>query len=60
MSGHARERLKSDALRARIRQMIEAGYSDARIVRETGHSLAHVQRVASQERAELERCGTPS
>ena len=46
-----RAQLARDAFRARVRQMVEAGWTDARIVKETGATLAHVQRVAGQERA---------
>lgn len=48
-----RAKLAREAFRARVRQMVEAGWTDARIVKETGATLAHVQRVAGQERAAI-------
>ena len=41
----------SDLLRARVRQMLAAGYSEARMVKETGKSPKHIARIAGQERA---------
>lgn len=48
-----RNRFSDDAFRARVRQMVAAGYSDAQIVKETGKSVVHVRLVAGQERAAL-------
>lgn len=52
--GNRAARRKGALLRARIRQMIEAGYSTARMVKETGASYVHVARLEAQEREALE------
>lgn len=51
MSGKKAKKLQADTFRAKVRQMLAAGYSEARIAKETGKSLAHVSRIAAQERA---------
>lgn len=50
MSGKKRERMLSDTFRARVRQYLAAGYSEARIVKETGKTPKHVARVVAQEK----------
>ena len=51
MSGTKAERRKAESFRARVRQMLAAGYSVARIAKETGKSYAHAEMIAAQERA---------
>lgn len=45
------DKRNSDILRARVRQMLDAGYSEARMVKETGKTPKHIARIAAQERA---------
>lgn len=52
--GKRGSKFNSDLLRARVRQMLAAGFSEARIVKETGKSAAHIARIAGQERDEME------
>lgn len=51
--GKRGDHFKSQQLRARVRQMLEAGYSEARMARETGQSARHIALIAGQERVEL-------
>lgn len=53
--GKRSDKFRSETLRARVRQMIEAGYSVARMVKETGQSAKHVARIVEQERAAIDR-----
>ena len=50
MSGKKREAMLAEAFRARVRQMLAAGYSEAQIARATGKSAKHVAQIAAQER----------
>lgn len=52
--GKRGSKFNSDLLRARVRQMLAAGFSEARIVKETGKSATHIARIAGQERSEME------
>jgi uncharacterized protein YerC len=45
-----RGKFKSDTFRARVRQMLGNGYSQARIAKETGKSLTYVSLIVRQER----------
>lgn len=47
---HASEFRRSNTFRAEVRRMLALNYSVARIVKETGKSLAHVTRIVEQER----------
>ena len=50
MSGRAREKLRSDVKRARIRSLLESGLSLSKIAKETGYSYAVVKLLAGQEK----------
>ena len=49
--------MKDETRRSRIRQMISAGYTNAKIAKELGISYVHAARLAEQERAELAKDG---
>ncbi len=55
MSGTKSERRKAESFRLRVRQMLAAGYSVARIAKESGKSQKHTALIAAQERSELEK-----
>lgn len=47
------DKIKDAVLRARVRQMMAAGFSVSRISKETGKSLVHVGRIMAQEQDQL-------
>ena len=47
--GKRSDRMASETLRARVRQMLAAGYSIARMAKETGKSVVHITRIVGQE-----------
>jgi len=51
MSSKRKEQRESAIFRARVRQLIAAGYSNARIAKETGKSPKHVALIVAQEKA---------
>lgn len=55
MSSSKKKRRQAETFRARVRELLAAGYSFARIAKETGESYTHTERVASQERADMEK-----
>lgn len=45
------------AFRARVRQLLEAGYPISRIAKETSKSFVHTKRIAEQELADMAEAG---
>lgn len=42
--------MKSEALRRRVRELLAANYSLARIAKETGYTYRHIKKIAEQEK----------
>ena len=53
--GKRAEAMKDATQRSRVRQMIEAGYSVAKIMKALGTSYVHTARLVEQEREALTR-----
>lgn len=44
-----RDQLLSEALRARVRELLAAGWSLSRIAKATGKTYQHIKQIAAQE-----------